>query len=1277
MRQSLPPNSFQNQSFHNRQGSNISMASTGDMGNQGMPGPNRGGFHHGGRGRGFNPSNPPYNPHNQTTGYPPQSSFRNGHGQARNSMPPSFQPQAPPRGYANSPQPNRGSPALVPSNPNTPSMPPAMPAPNTPQFYQPAMAAQPVQLPPPPPPFSSQSTSFSSLSHHTRHSRRNGHYDSDRTPFESQRGRTQSLRFSKRGKQQWPARPDSYNTGRFQEPRADARRVFDAAVNHLPPPAATSGDHRQPPVNLDLSPESDNFEHIQKWLTDRNPQNMTGYGYPPPGPMNAYPGPMGHNPYANYPMPYPSQSGSPAYGPAYGAPPYQPTGPAAMARTPSTSSVPPSQPVVVTTPQAAHAQPKAPVVSGSGPRPAKKAIVIKRPDGGIVDVGNIKPSSPAPSRTPPVTASVATPPSKPATPAHTRSESAAPPKTREEIQEELRTKIAQATAQTGGPAPDAGKDDEAAKAAEKEKVDAENAKEAEEKAKSEAEAKAKQEAEEKAKKDAEEEAKKPAPSGETEDEELDRIIREMEEEDKRREAVEEEHRKKAEAAKAAAKAEADKNRDSVTAENDRKLREAEREMERLEEEKERKAKEAEGGSSVQELLSQARPDASAASEDKVDSVTEKLAGVSLDSKDSSADAKTAADRQQRKPAALNLSLNTKPVEPPQPSAALQSLKTSRFLTIKEAHNPGLYAGTALASPNPAVNSAVDKKGQSFKYDAAFLLQFQNVFTEQPSMEFQTQVKSLIGDSDGSRSASARTPSGRQGPSRTPSGFPGQIGSFQNPRSMPSGGPPGDRMGMPGSMSRSGMGALQFGQGPGRSFPGSPLIGGRQPSSGGRHDSRQGSRAGRSGSHRPGHGGQKEAQAAKTMPLTQGMDLKPIQVTASGWKPTSIMNKSQAAAGGHLEPEMVQRKVKAALNKMTPENFAKISDQILAIANQSKNENDGRTLRQVIQLTFEKATDESHFSSTYAKFCKHMLDQMSPEIKDDAIKDKHGNVVNGGNLFRKYLLNRCQEEFEKGWSVKESSNDNKAPGAELLSDAYYEEAAVKRRGLGLVRFIGELFKLGMLTERIIHGCVRQLVDFKEEPKEAEIESLTFLLRTVGAALDSSEKGRPMMDAYFQRIQAIIDMPELENRLKFMLMDVRDLRDGGWQSSQGDKGPKTLDEVRAEAEKVAAAKAAEAARSRGGGGGGRMQPGRGDARQFSGGYSQVNNTVGMDDLRRLKSSSRQPSAGMTLGPNSMLASRSNSGRRPGGPGGSLGRSGDNSGMSSRTGTPPTRESANAFG
>jgi len=321
----------------------------------------------------------------------------------------------------------------------------------------------------------------------------------------------------------------------------------------------------------------------------------------------------------------------------------------------------------------------------------------------------------------------------------------------------------------------------------------------------------------------------------------------------------------------------------------------------------------------------------------------------------------------------------------------------------------------------------------------------------------------------------------------------------------------------------------------------------------------------------------EAAAAKTMPLTAGQELKPIVVTATGWKPRSI-GQTQSATGavgpgpsgtsGHMEPDMVQRKVKAALNKMTPEKFDKIADQILAIAGQSKDEQDGRTLRQVIQLTFEKATDEAHWASMYAKFCKRMLETMSPDIKDESILDKNGNVVSGGNLFRKYLLNRCQEEFERGWKLdlpekpEGEEGEAKTEEAAMLSDEYYIAAAAKRRGLGLVQFIGELYKLSMLTERIMHECVKKLVDYTGIPDEAEIESLTKLLKTIGGNLDSTEKGKPMMDVYFQRIQSMVDTPELPSRLRFMLMDIIDLRKAKWVSKEANKGPLTLDEVKAE-------------------------------------------------------------------------------------------------------------------
>jgi translation initiation factor 4G len=836
--------------------------------------------------------------------------------------------------------------------------------------------------------------------------------------------------------------------------------------------------------------------------------------------------------------------------------------------------------------------------------------------------------------------------------------------------------------------------------------------EAEAKAKAEAEAKEKADAEAKEKASAEAQSKKeeetkpeeptapaasPAPAGETEEDEMERMIREMEEEDARREAEQAKITAQKEAEKAEAKKNAEENKTVDPAEADRKLREQEREMERLEEEKERKRaeREASGSPSVADLLTKKIEDLKLDKKDSPSSVADKVANLNIG--DSGAKA-GASDKARTKPAALNLVVPSKPIEPPQPSAALQSLKSARYLDKKELSDLKLYP-EGIASPNPALNSAVTRKNKSFKYDAQFLLQFQKVFTEQPSMEFSQQVKSLIGDGESGRSASTRSAggAGRTGSNKPAGGFPSQgaMGTFGAGKPLPPGTTSAERFAMSqGAAARPGMGSAigPFG-GRAGGFPSGNMS--RTPSSanmGGMPNSpRQGSRRG-GGSKRGGDfSGRDGGAAAKNMPLTAGQELKPIEVTASGWKPTSIGKGPVApekllAQGQHMDPEMVQRKVKAALNKMTPEKFDKIADQILAIAAQSKDEQDGRTLRQVIQLTFEKACDEAHWASMYAKFCHKMLTSIDPEIRDESIKDKNGNLVTGGALFRKYLLNRCQEEFERGWKVDlpeapsaEKEGEKKSAEAALLSDEYYIAAAAKRRGLGLVQFIGELYKLAMLTERIMHECIRKLLEFEAMPDEAEIESLTKLLRTVGGNLDNTEKStsKLAMDAYFQRIQSIIDLPGLPSRLKFMLMDIVDLRRKNWVSKDTNKGPKTLDEIKAETELAMAQKAAENARSNTRGPGGRPPVGRGDSRNFSYQQQPASNQVGLEDLKRLKgASSRAPSATASFGPTSMFNSRSNSGRRLA-PGGAFGRGGEDSGASSRTGTPPTSIGhANAF-
>jgi translation initiation factor 4G len=223
------------------------------------------------------------------------------------------------------------------------------------------------------------------------------------------------------------------------------------------------------------------------------------------------------------------------------------------------------------------------------------------------------------------------------------------------------------------------------------------------------------------------------------------------------------------------------------------------------------------------------------------------------------------------------------------------------------------------------------------------------------------------------------------------------------------------------------------------------------------------------------------------------------------------------------------------------NFDSISDQIIAWANKSEKERDGRTLIQVVRLVFEKVLDEEMWSETYARLCRRMMEQISPKVKDYGVRNAEGKPVVGGRLFRKYLLSRCQEDFESGWKVKgevtkqvkDKNEDGTTRQPVLYSDEYYALQGARRQGLGLVRFLGELFKMQMLTERIMHECVKKLLGNVENPEEEEIESLCKLLTTVGHILDTN-KARAHMDVYFSRMKELTRSGGLDPRVRFLLL-----------------------------------------------------------------------------------------------------------------------------------------------
>ncbi|KAG2181304.1 hypothetical protein INT43_008887 [Umbelopsis isabellina] len=479
-----------------------------------------------------------------------------------------------------------------------------------------------------------------------------------------------------------------------------------------------------------------------------------------------------------------------------------------------------------------------------------------------------------------------------------------------------------------------------------------------------------------------------------------------------------------------------------------------------------------------------------------------------------------------------------------PPHVAQAMPTPATTEPPKSKVPSLVSRTVEPSdvtyPEGFSAPATSSKPGIRQYDVAFLMQFAMLCSDTAEDLSAFEGVGIDEQNDrGSRPGMQRRQTSERGRGpRTPGSPMGKDGKFEMGKFA------GGRSLAP----RQGSGSHSL------PAPGSP--GGMQ---------RDGSHGGRSRSGRGGKGRHppREQVGGPTIPLDQ---VVPLEKSEHRWVPTTLVEpeKTKVVPGEDVIPEdVVIRKVKSLLNKLTLEKFDSISGQILDYANQSVKETDGKTLRVVIQLVFEKATDESQFAQMWAQLCRKMLDSISNDIRDENVKDgKTGQYVTGSNLFRKYLLNRCQEDFERGWKAKLPDMPEDDSG--VLSEEYYAAVKAKRQGLGLIRLIGELFKLQMLTERIMHECIKKLLSNVSDPEEEETESLCKLMTTVGKDLDHP-KAKGWMDIYFERIKELQANPKLSSRIRFMIQDVIELRKSKWtlRQGQGPSGPATIAQIHEEA------------------------------------------------------------------------------------------------------------------
>jgi hypothetical protein len=146
---------------------------------------------------------------------------------------------------------------------------------------------------------------------------------------------------------------------------------------------------------------------------------------------------------------------------------------------------------------------------------------------------------------------------------------------------------------------------------------------------------------------------------------------------------------------------------------------------------------------------------------------------------------------------------------------------------------------------------------------------------------------------------------------------------------------------------------------------------------------------------------------------------------------------------------------------------------------------------------------------------------------------------------------------------------------------------KKKMLGNVKFIGELGRLDLLSEAILHKCIKTLLDKPRDKKYSDmsenLECLCKMMPSIGKKLDQGESIK-LMDQYFERMRKLRSLGStkinekdtgLPTRIKFLLQDCIDLRANNWvpRQTQIDQAPKTMTEVRNGAfmEEMAAAQA----------------------------------------------------------------------------------------------------------
>ncbi|CAE7224344.1 tif471, partial [Symbiodinium pilosum] len=306
---------------------------------------------------------------------------------------------------------------------------------------------------------------------------------------------------------------------------------------------------------------------------------------------------------------------------------------------------------------------------------------------------------------------------------------------------------------------------------------------------------------------------------------------------------------------------------------------------------------------------------------------------------------------------------------------------------------------------------------------------------------------------------------------------------------------------------------------------------------------------------------RSGEASKARSRTQDAKQKPDKNTQQGDASQASANKlevsetswaAQIARRKALSKENSDdsfvKNVRSILNKLTVEKFDTLSEQIIELVSQSDRPNHGIPL--LMQLVFEKATTQHHFINMYVGLCVKLHKWLTDNERIDGAESQSN--------FKRVLLNQCQSSFEQYLEPPEGFDG-------LTGDDLYEaQVKYKTKMLGNIRLVGELIRHGMLAPKIAIAVASELARDDPAVRSERLETLATFLETVGVALDDpSWKHHHELEMVFEEVVRACSDQAVPRRVRCLLQDVLDLRNGGWKSKRrkdlSKETPQTLAQV----------------------------------------------------------------------------------------------------------------------